>query len=432
MSRPDWLTQWFNQLIKDSHFALEWIPLSRSHFWSHQNGSIHHLSDHFFSIVGTQWQDLNGQNVTQPLIHQPEIGTIGFLIRNGDEGKELLVQAKIEPGNVGIVQLAPTCQTTQSNSKRIHGGSHPPFSKVFNSKKTKIIAKSLQSEQGSRFLGKRNCNILANTDQDYSPIKSHRWLATEKLLKFITQDFLINTDARSVLVSSHWEKLIDWKPFTKSNDAFAKDLAHSYEIKPNQTKINHISNVMVKLRGKLVPPKILPIGELLGWKITPMGMFPSKGYPFSIKHLKVTAIGREVSTWDQPIIDSHGYGSVRLYCGRDRGLLKFLCHLDAEPGLCNQVELGPSLVIEPGNIKQIPSYIRTLKGKIKISTLQSDEGGRFFEDVTRYRLTDIGQLTQCPSDYYWLTLSEIRYLLSQDGVFTNEARSAFSLLLKWL
>ena len=58
---------------------------------------------------------------------------------------------------------------------------------------------------------------------------------------------------------------------------------------------------------------------------------------------------------------------------------------------------------------------------------QSDEGGRFFQDVAEYRIIDIGTV-QPEADLIQLTLSEMAYLLPK-GIFNNEARSAISLLL---
>jgi oxidase EvaA len=60
-------------------------------------------------------------------------------------------------------------------------------------------------------------------------------------------------------------------------------------------------------------------------------------------------------------------------------------------------------------------------------------GGRFFEEISTYRLIDVGTV---PGDLLnagkWLTLAGIRSLLGEGGWFTNEARSTLSLILPWL
>ena len=69
--------------------------------------------------------------IEQPLIDPPEIGTLGFSLRGIGKNREVLAYAKIEPGNVDTVQLAPTCQATASNIARVHSGEMPPYSEYF-------------------------------------------------------------------------------------------------------------------------------------------------------------------------------------------------------------------------------------------------------------------------------------------------------------
>jgi oxidase EvaA len=59
---------------------------------------------------------------------------------------------------------------------------------------------------------------------------------------------------------------------------------------------------------------------------------------------------------------------------------------------------------------------------------QSDEGGRFYRDVTDYRI--VRRLDGSDeTDAVALTLGELQELLLEGGWLTNEARSALSLLL---
>jgi oxidase EvaA len=65
------------------------------------------------------------------------------------------------------------------------------------------------------------------------------------------------------------------------------------------------------------------------------------------------------------------------------------------------------------------------------SCRQSDEGGRFYRDVTLYRIVELDDLALAPANA-WLSLSEIRALLDRGGYFTNEARTLISILLRHL
>lgn len=58
----------------------------------------------------------------QPIINQPEVGYLGFIVKEFNGVLHFLMQAKIEPGNVNHVQLSPTIQATRSNYTQVHQG----------------------------------------------------------------------------------------------------------------------------------------------------------------------------------------------------------------------------------------------------------------------------------------------------------------------
>ena len=84
-----------------------------------------------------------------------------------------MMQAKIEPGNLNIVQLSPTLQATRSNYTRVHGGKSPNYLEYFNGERdVYVLVDQLQSEQGARFLQKRNRNIIVEVDENEElPVK---------------------------------------------------------------------------------------------------------------------------------------------------------------------------------------------------------------------------------------------------------------------
>ena len=403
------MDNWFASLIKKSDFHIEWIPLSKSRFWYFKNGMIVHRSGRFFKIIGL---------ANQPFIDQNEIGTLGFLLREGKQNKEILVQAKIEPGNSHIVQLAPTCQATKSNTLMVHGGKEPPFSHLFTQEHPQMISSTLQSEQGSRFFKKRNRNILATSLHKSALPDSHRWISVDKLLSLLSEDYLVNTDARSVLVCSPWNKLVDRVPFSRLKIDFANELEDSYKQNIETHQFENMKKNLMAVQQKKYSIRSIPLEKLDDWKVTDFEISPFKKESFRVRYIKVTAKTREVPEWDQPIIDSYSEGRVDLVCGRIDNILHFYFKIIVEPGLYNHAELSPTSVTDT-------------KAKVIKSILQSDEGGRFYQDITRYRIIDIGE-ADLTLPGYWLNLAQVQNLLLKNGWFTNEARSAISLLLCWL
>ena len=423
------LKDWFQEIAARSNFSVESIPLNRSNNWYYLDGTVRHRSGRFFSIIGLSWPDNSQRNKQQPMIDQREVGTLGFAKRDRKNWKELLVYAKIEPGNMGPVQIAPTCQATASNISRALGGEIPPFSRLFTEQCGDLISDSLQSEQGSRFFHKRNRNVLINVNGNAEHSELHRWIKTDELLGLIDHDFLINTDARSVLVTGPWHELVFHKPFSKNTSGFGQELCMSMRNKSMHSGAEAAFKDILGLRCNTKKPEIIDVKDIEDCHFDESNEIFLKGREFSVRQIRVRAESREVSGWDQPIVDSHGEGRIELVCGRINGILHFAFSLQAEPGLINSAELGPTFIREPGSKTSLP---KTHEGKTIIKTRQSEEGGRFFQDINNYRIIDIGEADGKLESSYWLTLHDTQELLLKGNWFTNEARSVLSLILKWL
>jgi len=420
------IENWFTKIREFSNLRISRIPLRDSKEWSLQNGFIVHQTGRFFQVAGLQYQ-WHGRDILQPIFVQQEVGILGFILCN----HKLLAYAKVEPGNVNSVQLAPTCQATASNLDRVHRGHLPLFGEWFVNNSTGFLYDSLQSEQGTRFFNKQNRNILLASPSQFDHNEMHAWLHVDLVLELLRYDFLVNTDARSSLVCSPWNQLVDREPFTRYADDFSLELYASFKaLIPNENSL--LDRDLKSLRSLFSIPSLVPINKITDWILTENGLESVDRKFFDIFLIQVQVDGRELPSWDQPIISSNGEGYVELVCGRINGILHFLFILKAEPGLYNMVELAPSLTVSPGSTQPDQTYASMPGTKVLLECLHSEEGGRFYQDVSTYRLIDTGEAFSPPQHGYWLTLSKIRVLLNKSGWFTNEARSAISLLLTWL
>ena len=149
---------WMKQQNEEVVSNIKQIPISELEDWSYRDDRIRHDSGKFFSIDGIRIST-NYRNVPtwdQPIINQPEIGFLGFITKKINGVLHFLAQAKIEPGNLNVVQLSPTLQATRSNFMRVHGGAIPNYLEYFTGeKKVAVLIDQLQSEQGARFLHKQ-------------------------------------------------------------------------------------------------------------------------------------------------------------------------------------------------------------------------------------------------------------------------------------
>ena len=267
------LKKWILQRNREVDVKIEQIPFSELTMW-HRNpdGSLDHDSGRFFSIKGidviTDYGDIN--NWKQPIINQPEVGYLGILCKDLDGVLYFLMQAKIEPGNKNTVQISPTLQATKSNYSRVHDGKAPNYLEYFvNAKPEDIILDQLQSEQGARFLRKRNRNIIIKVKENIEILPDYRWMTLGQIKELMQYDNLVNMDTRTVLSGlkisdylSPLDSLYEMSQFGKEM-LLSSTTNHEYT-----TTIDHLS-WLTNLKAKydlLVTP--CAINNMPGWKNT--------------------------------------------------------------------------------------------------------------------------------------------------------------------
>ena len=447
------MLRWLEEHRSGCDMRAEAIPWDRSQEWEFDVRALRHASGGFFSVVGVSAR-LGGRAEPawdQPLIHQPEIGILGFLVRSNGAGPELLVQAKPEPGNIGLVQAAPSVQATESNYRRRHHGKATPHLDYFTGKAgARVLADCLQSEQGTRFLGKYNRNMIVQVPPQGPPEggAAHRWASVPEVLELTGRDFCINTDARSVLVGGPWAALAPGgRPFHRwrGRGGLGEDLLRSYEAGEDACALP-LAAILDRLEGwrasiDLVV-EVVGLRDLAGWETTGAAIRREDGGGFEVRHYEVGTTEREVPHWDQPLVASETEGRCVLFAQERRGVLHFLFNARAEIGFREKCQYGPTLQ-DIGSDPLIPSGLREQADRLEAllalteplaSGLHSDEGGRFFRCVARYGIhrLDPGVEIDPGSNLAWMTLGQTESLLRRPGIFSNEARSILSMLLAWL
>lgn len=388
--------------------------LAMSSAWALSDGRIRHVTGRYFNIVGLEWTD-DGIQQHQPFIEQREIGTLGFIARPRDDSFDLLVHAKAEPGNVGIIQLAPTCQATASNRDRVHGGALPPFSKYFENIEGEILCDTLQSEQGSRFLGKLNRNVFVVDDADTDD-SLHRWIPLELFKSLLRIDFLVNTDARSVLSCTDWRMLSRCDSSDQSD--FGRDVRTSLDSEVRSDVVRKTNAWLEHLKQEGPTVRQRSVENLDGWTFDAENPVTMDNGKLALRHIRVHCATRETPDWDQPILGTHEEQVVELLCRKHDGVLEFAFRPRWEPGLVNGAELGPTFFREPTE--------PVTPGIVHIRVRQSDEGGRFYHTTADYRIVGITTVAD-EERFVWLRLSEVQGAM-HTGIFNNEARSSLSMV----
>lgn len=434
------LSDWIEDRKIASKLKVTSLALSETDLWNIGDDIIEHDTKRFFSIVGvkSKFRSDGRTFIDQPIINQPEIGILGFILAEVNGEIEILLHSKAEPGNIGGTQIAPTVQATYSNYMRVHQGKPTQYLEYFLKDGELVVEGSLQSEQGTRFLGKYNRNVTVLTSgRDIPTVCGDNWLwsPVKDLFSLMDVDYLVNTDARSVLVCADWNYFSHQRsPFEnhKGKGGFGEKLYQSWRSRDEdafQSKDELIDRLAESRKRFAFDLEICSLNDLDECSRDKFEIV--RNDDFAIRSFAVSVEGREVPFWSQPLIHSKSEGKVILYCKEINGLLHFLVSHSCEVGFAEFVQFGPSIqILDQKNSTTFTEFEDKdlqIIGKYK----QSDEGSRFYQSITEYSIVEINPEVTVESGN-WMTLRQIYELLANKGNFNNEFRSVLSILLKFI
>lgn len=436
------IREWIARRNREVTVKVEQIPFSEMKMWhSDEDGSIHHDSGKFFSIVGIDVKTDYGSNNhwRQPIINQPEVGYLGILTKVIDGVLYCLMQAKIEPGNVNCVQISPTLQATKSNYSRVHSGKSPNYLEYFvNAKPENIILDQLQSEQGARFLRKRNRNIIIKVDEDVPVLEDFRWMTLGQIKELMHEDNIVNMDTRTVLSGLKISDYITPIDGLRGMSVFGRDLIlssttnHSYI--STRDHLSWLTGLKAKYELWVSPCSVL---DMPGWKKTDCEIVREDGKYFKIIGVNVTISNREVASWCQPLVQPMQDGLCAFIIKKINGVYHFLVQAKLECGNFDVMELAPTVqcltdrVYGANDKPEFYDYVMNARpDQILIDALQSEEGGRFYHEQNRNLMVEADDdfPLELPPRYTWMTLRQIYKFLKFNNYLNIQARSLISAL----
>ncbi|MGK0369811.1 MAG: oxidase EvaA [Glaciecola sp.] len=437
----DELKAWIEQRNKSAHVKVEEIPFSQLSNWSFdKDGSLRHDSGRFFSIEGIEVETDVGtkKKWSQPIINQPEIGFLGIIAKEINGVLYFLMQAKIEPGNVNCVQISPTLQATKSNYSQVHHGNTPNYLEYFQSvKQQQILLDQLQSEQGSRFLRKRNRNIIIKVDEDITVLEDFKWMTLGQLKILMGLDNVVNMDTRTVVSGINY--CVPKEDVTCEISDFGKDLLKSLRHKNGLSTFDNHLSWLSGLKSKYeVVVKQTPLKDISDWISTNTEIHHKENRFFRVIGVNVTISNREVSSWSQPLIDPRQRGLCAFLIKKIDGVYHFLVQAKFECGNFDIIELAPTVQCLIGNVKnksiEKPFFYDDImmleKKSILYDTLQSEEGGRFYKEQNRNIIVEADESfsNEVPENYSWMTLGQLYEFLRFNNFLNSQSRSLIAAL----
>lgn len=446
----DGVKQWLQKKKNSVNIKIEKIKFSDMDQWyiDPENGNIRHKSGKFFSIVGiqvkTNWGDVN--EWTQPIINQPEIGVLGIITKEIDGILYFLMQAKIEPGNVNHIQISPTLQATKSNYTQVHQGKKPLYLKYFqNRNKIKVLIDQLQSEQGARFLKKRNRNIIIQVEEDIPVYEDFCWLTLGQIKKLIQIDNTVNMDTRTVISGIPFGKyqpdVIDFynaKNYYEDLEKLQKDILKSpLDIENSLYSFDDILSLFTqsKIKYDLDIEKI-PLCNVNKWIKTDYDIHHQENKYFKVIAVEAEIGSREVKRWTQPLLEPTQEGLCAFIVKKINSIYHFLVQTKVECGDFDILEFAPTVqcltgnyrATEKGTLPFLEYVLNAKSNQIKYDTLQSEEGGRFFKEQNRNLIIEADEnfIEEIPENYIWMTLHQLDTFLKFNNYLNIQARSLIS------
>jgi len=448
------ILKWIDNRRNSTQVNIKLIKFSELKKWEFDkiNSNLYHESKKFFSIEGlevnTNWR--KKETWTQPIINQPEIGFLGIITKKINGILHFLMQAKIEPGNINYVQISPTLQATKSNYSKVHKGKTPLYLEYFNGeKKVNILLDQLQSEQGARFLKKRNRNIIIEVYDDINVYDDFCWITLGQIKKLLKYDNLVNMDTRTVISGISFGTIDDTgieliNTFIYTNSKYNTDdyninmLRSSLTEEHHSKSIEHIISWLTELKTKYeLELGRIPLKDVKDWNITDNEIAHKDKKYFSVIAADISISNREVVNWSQPLIKSAQEGLIAFIVKKINGVYHILIQAKVEIGNFDIIELAPTVQCLTGNYRigqneyDVPFIEEVLNAKeenIIYKTYQSEEGGRFYREQNLNMIVEADDnFNECiPENYCWMTLNQLFTFIKFNNYLNIQARSLIS------
>lgn len=437
------LFHWINEQNRNTRVFIKRISLDESDFWFYDKpaGVIKNKNSSFFSIAGIQQYQNNDLLMEQPIIIQNEIGFLGIICQRKNGVLHFLMQAKIEPGNINKVQISPTIQATKSNFMQKHGGKRPAFINYFiEAKPSQKLVDQLQSEQSSRFLKKRNRNVIIHLNKHIKEPPTHKWMTLGQIKELMRYDNLVNMDTRTVLSCIPFATMKTEQKILKDIENKCKDktLLHSITGSVSQSAITEIYHTLNNYKMfNEIDTKQVDLYSLKNWNMKNDSFVCQDSSPFRLIFCDISIEGREIANWTQPLFEARGIATFGLICCEDAGSKKFLVKAKPEIGCFDGIEIGPTVQQEAIDERNEDEITRLFYKKLSlgegviVNVLLSEEGGRFYHEQNRNVIIEIQKNeihVELLQGYYWSDYKTLNTIMQVNNCLNIQLRNLLSLL----
>ncbi|MYY03367.1 MULTISPECIES: NDP-hexose 2,3-dehydratase family protein [unclassified Streptomyces] len=199
-----WITS--NQAVHDVDSTV--VGLRDLPGWRQSDWSISHESGLFFSVTAVDVV-ANSREVggwTQPLFEPHGVGIAALLVKRFGGVLHVLLRARIEPGYIDAIELAPTVQGTPENHARLGGAVHEQLLDIERRLSTdRVLYDAEMSEEGGRFHHSRSRYMIIEVGDDHFDEEppGFRWMTRPQITWLLQHRHYLNVQARSLIACLH-------------------------------------------------------------------------------------------------------------------------------------------------------------------------------------------------------------------------------------
>lgn len=172
--------------------------------------------------------------------------------------------------------------------------------------------------------------------------------------------------------------------------------------------------------------KLKSLQELKGWNIRPDGIIPLDQKDVAVKMYYTNCLTREVPHWCQPLMSASSQGRIILLTRENNDGSEFLLTMRREAGIEGGYLMDVSDINYPGE-----DYTDHLEPQQVIlhEFIQCDEGGRFYQHESIYRVILTDRSIEITDKQVWVSLSDLKYILGMSNVASIQLRCIASLFI---
>lgn len=406
------LLEFIDETKKISQFKLEKIDIDSQNQWLIRNGVLSHESNSFFHVTGV----INKQGYEQLMLYQPQSALTGLALHKENEKVYVLVQARVEPGNTGVVQYGPTVQSTAGNYMRFHGGKKTSYLELFFSYTPGCspLCHSYQFDLGDRYFQKNKSHHYVELENFIETEENMIWASLDSLIDLLHHSDILNPDLRSLLIVFDWD---DYLQKSSTTEALV-------------TNNSQLCNYLFNKPNHLEPHKLIPLTELKNWEITNQGIIDKTGRGVSVNMYSVECTNREVKTWSQPLYCVANQGNVQQIIRKKGTNYEFLVTINKEVGLSSQPGVSPTYIRYPGSPKPFNSLVSY--GDVLYQMNQCEEGGRFYQNDILYQVILVEEDYHENNNQCWISSVELKNILKSSSKASLPLRCICSMLFNIL